>query len=453
MMKTLKLLLPLLFIPMVFHAQKTLTGLWIGTLSNDSTTIRKDQSYEIALTQYKEKVYGYSRSTFIINDTLYFILKRVKGTIENEVCEVKDEEIVSHNFPRRPDKGVKMISTFRRNQNDSTWQLDGNWKTTETKKYRYYSISGKINLKSEPDPEKSKLFPHLEELNLANEVAFYKESKRSNQEVVTLHDQSTPRSDAGGTSTLVKVVTNPPVPTILKDEPTKTGLSGNKPPPYANKAEAEKIADEAPVFASIKKSEMPPSSVPANENKNFNKEISKPEILKLETRIKPIETLATTKNSEVKSEPKTAETAVLATLPGEKKAIPKDVIQGENKTLSAATFIHQRKTVAPQIVDFRSDSLELRLYDNGEIDGDTVSVLLNGELLLARQGLKASAIKKTIYIEPGSNEITLVLYAENLGKYPPNTGLLVVQDGEDVYQIRFSADLQQNASIVFRRKR
>jgi hypothetical protein len=47
----------------------------------------------------------------------------------------------------------------------------------------------------------------------------------------------------------------------------------------------------------------------------------------------------------------------------------------------------------------------------------------------------------------------LVLYAENLGKYPPNTGLLVVHDGEDTYQVRFSADLQQNASVVFRRKK
>ncbi len=452
MLKTLKLLFSLLFIPLVFHAQKTLTGLWVGTLSNDSTTIRKDQSYEIALTQYKEKVYGYSRSTFIINDTLYFILKRVKGTIEEGICEVKDEEIVSHNFPRRPDKGVKMISTFRRNQNDSTWQLDGNWKTTASKKHRYYSISGKINLKSEPDPEKSKIFPHLEELSLANEVAFYKESNRSNQEVSALRHQSTPQANSTISTRTESVGANPEMQAVLKEEASDKGFSNNKQPAEANKTEKNKIADEAPVFASIKKSEIPPSSVPANEKKNLNKEVSKPQIVKPETSIKPIESLATTKNTVVKSEPKNTETIAFVTLPEEKKTIAKDV-QIENKISSAAAFIRERKTVAPQVVDFRTDSLELRLYDNGEIDGDTVSVLLNGELFLARQGLKASAIKKTIYVEPGSDEITLVLYAENLGKYPPNTGLLVVQDGDEIYQIRFSADLQQNASIVFRRKK
>jgi hypothetical protein len=87
------------------------------------------------------------------------------------------------------------------------------------------------------------------------------------------------------------------------------------------------------------------------------------------------------------------------------------------------------------------------------VDGDTVSVFLNGEVILSKQGLKASAIKKTIYITPQNEDFTLVLFAENLGKYPPNTGLLVVHDGDDVYNLRFSSDFKTNAGIVFRRKK
>ena len=112
-MKTFQLLVFLLLFPLVFHAQKTLTGLWIGSLSNDSTTLRKDQSFEIALTQYKEKVYGYSRSSFIVNDTLYYILKRVRGKIDGDVCEIKDDAIVSYNFRGRLDKGVRVVTTFK----------------------------------------------------------------------------------------------------------------------------------------------------------------------------------------------------------------------------------------------------------------------------------------------------------------------------------------------------
>jgi hypothetical protein len=121
--------------------------------------------------------------------------------------------------------------------------------------------------------------------------------------------------------------------------------------------------------------------------------------------------------------------------------------------VALAANIGGRKSEFTQMVSFKSDSLELSLYDNGEIDGDTVSIFLNGEVVMSRQGLKSTAIRKTIYIKPGQEEFTLVLFAENLGKYPPNTGLLVVHDGEDVYNLRFSSDFQKNAGIIFKRKK
>ena len=118
-------------------------------MSNDSTTARKDQSFEIALTEYKGKVYGYSCSEFIVNDTLFYIVKRVKGTIQGDICEVTDDEIIAYNFRGKLDKGVKVTSTFRRNNTDSTWYLEGTWKTNATK--RSYSVTGKVGLKEEND--------------------------------------------------------------------------------------------------------------------------------------------------------------------------------------------------------------------------------------------------------------------------------------------------------------
>ena len=106
-----------------------------------------------------------------------------------------------------------------------------------------------------------------------------------------------------------------------------------------------------------------------------------------------------------------------------------------------------------QDVYFKNDSLVLSLYDNGIVDGDTVSVFLNGEPIFLKQMLKAVATKKTIYISQKMDSVQLVLFAENLGTIPPNTGLLTVRDGDDVYQVRFSADLQRNASIILRRKK
>ena len=66
-----------------------------------------------------------SRSEFIVDEVLYYVIKRVKGTIEGDVCEVEDDEIIAFNFPTKLDKGVKVTSTFRRNKIDSIWQLEG----------------------------------------------------------------------------------------------------------------------------------------------------------------------------------------------------------------------------------------------------------------------------------------------------------------------------------------
>ena len=388
-LKTTKLTLLLLFSPLFLFAQH-LTGLWTGILSNDSSTVRKDQSFEIALTEYRGKVYGYSRSEFIVNDTLYYIVKRVKGVIEGDVCEVKDDEIVSYNFRGKLDKGVKLINTFRLNKEDSSWQLDGKWKTNATKKY--YPISGKTELKVENDLSKSKLFPHLEELKLADNVVFYKEQKKKEEQqnhVVNLKKDLPPAKEV-----------------IVSPFSEKNN---------AEAADLTSISVTEPKKPVIKKEEI---SGAVNKKTNSTSGSA----------IQNIKSKTTIPFSEIK----------------------KPVLNSNE----AATLVHDRESIFAQTVFFKSDSLQLALYDNGEIDGDTVSLLLNGEIILAKQGLKATAIRKTIYTSAGNNDsLVLVLYAENLGKYPPNTGLLVVRDGEDVYNVRFSADFQKNAAIVLRRKK
>jgi hypothetical protein len=113
----------------------------------------------------------------------------------------------------------------------------------------------------------------------------------------------------------------------------------------------------------------------------------------------------------------------------------------------------ERKKPQPQIVDIISDSLVLSFYDNGVVDGDVISVYMNGEAVVAKAKLLEAATKKTIRIPPAIDSVELLLVAETLGSIPPNTGLLVVQDGSTRYEVRFSADLQTNASIVFRKKK
>lgn len=105
-----------------------------------------------------------------------------------------------------------------------------------------------------------------------------------------------------------------------------------------------------------------------------------------------------------------------------------------------------------QTVDVGSDSLVISFYDNGVVDGDSISVYLNEQAIVSSAKLTTAATKQTIFIG-GMSEVRLVLVAENLGSIPPNTGLLVIRDGNKTYHVNFTADMKTNASIILRRKR
>ena len=120
----------------------------------------------------------------------------------------------------------------------------------------------------------------------------------------------------------------------------------------------------------------------------------------------------------------------------------------------AAAQFKERKTEVIQNFTYSSDSITISLIDNGTVDGDTVSVVLNGEVIMERIRLTAAPKTQTIYITPDMGDsIQLIMYAENLGRIPPNTGLLVVQDGSQRYETRFAGDLQKSSAIILRRKK
>lgn len=121
---------------------------------------------------------------------------------------------------------------------------------------------------------------------------------------------------------------------------------------------------------------------------------------------------------------------------------------------NAAAEISKRDIETIRTVEVTQDSLVLSLYDNGTVDGDTVSILINGIVVMPKVGLLAKAVNKTIYLTPEMGDsINVIMYAENLGSFPPNTGLLIVRDGNIDYEIRFSGDYKKNSAIILKRKR
>lgn len=98
------------------------------------------------------------------------------------------------------------------------------------------------------------------------------------------------------------------------------------------------------------------------------------------------------------------------------------------------------------------DSVQLRFYDNAEVDGDSIAIFLNNKLLYEHVLLsdKPYIIKLAVTDLEPVNE--LVMVAENLGSIPPNTSLMVADIEDKHYEARLESTEQSSAVIRFVKK-
>ena len=131
----------------------------------------------------------------------------------------------------------------------------------------------------------------------------------------------------------------------------------------------------------------------------------------------------------------------------------KDELKQDNseKIIPDAGYAKRGKNIL-QAIDVKESTISLDLYDDGEVDGDIVSVYLNGKNILSNYTLTDKGKRLTIKLDPAKKENELVIYAENEGSIPPNTGLMIVYDGATRHEVRFTADSHTNGVILFSHK-
>ena len=100
-------------------------------------------------------------------------------------------------------------------------------------------------------------------------------------------------------------------------------------------------------------------------------------------------------------------------------------------------------------IETAAGEIRMDLYDNGEIDGDTVSIYHNNELIVSRARLSDKAITFKISVNAAQPHHEVVMVAENLGSIPPNTSLMIITAGTARYEVRISSTEQKNAKVVF----
>ena len=113
-----------------------------------------------------------------------------------------------------------------------------------------------------------------------------------------------------------------------------------------------------------------------------------------------------------------------------------------------------RKIQTISEITFSSDSLQLSFFDNGTVDGDTISVIFNRNTIADRIKLTTNAYRVTVPSKINAGDsIVLIMHAESLGLIPPNTGLLIIQDGTNRHEIRFEGDMQRSSAVVLRKRK
>lgn len=107
--------------------------------------------------------------------------------------------------------------------------------------------------------------------------------------------------------------------------------------------------------------------------------------------------------------------------------------------------INKLQTVIP----VTADKIELRFYDNAQVDGDSIALFLNGKLLFKNIRLTDQAYTVNINASDLGDDNELVMVAENLGSIPPNTSFMVAIVGDKRYEARLYANENSSALIRF----
>lgn len=143
------------------------------------------------------------------------------------------------------------------------------------------------------------------------------------------------------------------------------------------------------------------------------------------------------------------------TVPVKKDTVRKEIttvtppVKKEEIIASSDLKFEQRKKNILKTIPIKNETFTVDFYDNGEIDGDSISVFYNGKLLLSHKRLSNKPITLTLSPDPDKPINELVMYAENLGEIPPNTALMIVHDGDNRYEQRIESDLGRNGTIRF----
>jgi hypothetical protein len=120
------------------------------------------------------------------------------------------------------------------------------------------------------------------------------------------------------------------------------------------------------------------------------------------------------------------------------------------KTIEEKFVVRKKKVFTT--IPVQGDSISLLFYDNAIVDGDSISLFLDGNILFTHIKLASKPHTVTLAVSALKEDSELVMVAENLGAIPPNTAYMVALVGENRFTANLSSTEESSAVIRLKRK-
>lgn len=142
-----------------------------------------------------------------------------------------------------------------------------------------------------------------------------------------------------------------------------------------------------------------------------------------------------------------------------------DTIRAHQSATSWAPDSSKKRTIAPPIlsiynnravdtqlvVETITDTVLVTLIDNGTIDDDSITLVVNGKV--AHQGIRLTGNLRYFWIGMVKGQRNqIIMYAENLGQMPPNTALMRIYHSGTTEWIYASSDYNKSFGVILKHK-
>ncbi len=374
----------------IFSQAQNLSGQWIGGFASKDEASGRKTNYVLEIEVTGTKISGYSYTYFAISGKQYFVICKLSGSY---------------------DKGSKSLIVN---------EIE-NVKTNTPPDFENCLQSHQLTYLKQKDREilAGKWKPFIKESNCGSGET---ELERKKLERIIPENKPVKTTQGG-------VAKQPP-------QQTKTTLSPSN-----------KSVPPAPLKQAAKKpvTQTKPNLSPKNES-----------TVKPQSKITPIET----KPAAEAPKPNLSgpDQKMPVTINPEKKSIQKNLqetpdLKPRQIPDKSKDKYNKRNYEVIKTIEVTGALIKVDIYDNGQVDGDTVSIFLNEKLLVSPKMLTANPISLNINLSEDEDTYDLIMFAESLGSIPPNTAFMIITTSTARYEINISSTEQTSGAIRFKVKR